>query len=88
MRGSQKYAFSSYQGMFHVIPVREYSAGGQQLAARWAAAFNVYFLCKFMLQFCSHRELCKQPLINSFIYVTLRVSALLIIIILKVKLYW
>lgn len=74
--------------MFHIIPAREYSAGGQQLAARWAAAFNVYFLCKFVLQFCSHGEFCKRPLINSFIHVTLRVSALLVTTILKLKPYW
>lgn len=39
--------------------------------------FNAYFPCKFVLQFCSHREFCKRPLTNSFIHVTLRVSALL-----------
>lgn len=61
----------------------------QLVANSWLqdAAFNAYFLCKFLVQFYSHREFCKLPLINSFIHVTLGVSDLLIITILKLKLY-
>lgn len=71
--------------MFHISPLREYSAGGQQLAARWAAAFHVYFLCKFVLQLYSHREFCMHPLINSFSQVTFGVSALLVMSIVETK---
>lgn len=71
--------------MFSIIPVREHSAGGPQLAARWATAFNVYFLCQSVLQLCSHREFCKRPLINGFSQATLRVSALLAMSILETK---
>lgn len=34
-----------------MIPLQDYSPGSQQLAARWAEAFNAYFLCKIVLQF-------------------------------------
>lgn len=47
--------------------------------------FNAYCPCKFVLQFCSHREFCKRPLTNSFIHVTLQLFALLGTTILETK---